>query len=246
MDTEALTATLKIKNTGAVAGKETIQLYVRDVETAVFRPDKELKGFAKVELQPGEETEIAIELDRRAFAYYDAELEDWHVEAGAFEILAGASSRDIRLSATVEVTSTRQAAATADREGLAAYYRFPKGAPVDQGSFEALLGRPVPPNEAITKGSYTLNTPVGDMQDAFVGRQLFGLMNRQMAQLIQGQEGTPTALLMKAVAREMPLRGMLMSGNASITREMLEALLVMINGRALKGLSALIGALRRR
>ena len=243
---DTLTAMLKVQNTGAVAGMETVQLYVRDLETTVFRPDKELKGFAKVELQPGEETEVAIELDKRAFAYYDTELKDWHVETGDFEVLIGASSRDIRLRATVKVASSSEAAYTADREALAAYYDFPKGAPVDQGSFETLLGRPVPPNEAPTKGSYTLNTPVGDMQDAFIGRQLFGLMNRQMAKLIQGQEGTPTALLMEAVAREMPLRGMLMSGNGSISREMLEALLVMINGRTLKGLSALIGALRRR
>ena len=243
---DTLTATLRVKNTGAIAGMEAVQLYVRDVETTVLRPEKELKGFAKVALQPGEETEVAIELDRRAFAYYDTGLKDWHVEAGDFEILAGASSRDIRLSATVEVASTRQAAVAADREGLAAYYDFPKSAPVDQDSFEALLGRPVPRNEAPTKGSYTINTPVGDMTDSFVGRQLFGLMNRQLANLIQGQEDTPTALLMEAMAREMPLRGMLMSGNGSITREMLDALVVMINGRTLKGLSALVGAIRRR
>ncbi len=243
---DTLTATLKVKNTGSVAGMEVVQLYVRDLETTVFRPDKELKGFAKVELQPGEEVEVAIELDRRAFAYYDTGLKDWHVETGAFEILAGASSRDIRLRATVDVTSTRQAPVTADREGLAVYYDFPKGEPVDRASFEALLGRPVPPNEAATRGSYTINTPVGDMTDSFVGRQLFGLMNRQMAKLIQGQEDTPTALLMEAMAREMPLRGMLMASDGSITREMLDALLVMINGRTLKGLGALIGAIRRR
>jgi beta-glucosidase len=245
-DVDTLTATLRVKNTGTVAGMETVQLYVRDIETTVFRPEKELKGFAKIELQPGEGAEVAIELDRRAFAYYDTELKDWHVEAGVFEVLAGASSRDIRLSATVEVASTRQAAVTPDREGLAAYYNFPKGALVDQQSFETLLGRPVPPNDAPAKGSYTINTPVGDMTDTFVGRQLFGLMNRQMAKLIQGQEGTPTALLMEAMAREMPLRGMLMAADGSITREMLDALLVMINGRNLKGLSALIGAIRRR
>ena len=245
-DVDTLTATLRVKNTGTVAGMDTVQLYVRDVETTVFRPEKELKGFAKVELQPGESAEVAIELDRRAFAYYDTELKDWHVESGAFEVLVGASSRDLRLGATVEVVSTRQAAVTADREGLAAYYDFPKGAPVDKKSFETLLGRPVPPNDAPAKGSYTINTPVGDMTDTFVGRQLFGLMNRQMAKLIQGQEGTPTALLMEAMAREMPLRGMLMAADGSVTREMLDALLLMINGRNLKGLSALIGAIRRR
>jgi beta-glucosidase len=245
-EADTLTATLRVKNTGTVAGMETVQLYVRDVETTVFRPEKELKEFFKIELQPGEGAELAIELDRRAFAYYDTGLKDWHVEAGAFEVLVGASSRDIRLSATVEVVSTRQVAVTPDREGLGAYYDFPKGVPVDKKSFETLLGRPVPPNEAPTKGSYTINTPVGDMTDSFVGRQLSGLMKRQIAKMIEGQEDTPIALLMAAMAREMPLRGMLMVGDGSITREMLDALLVVINGRPLKGLSALIGAIRRR
>ena len=245
-DTATLIATLKVRNTGSVTGMETVQLYVRDLETTVFRPDKELKGFAKLELQPGQEAEVSIELDRRAFAYYDTGLQDWHIEAGTFEILVGASSRDIRLRATVEVVSTRQATVTADRDGLAAYYDLPRGAPIDQKSFETLLGRPIPPNEAPTKGSYTISSPIADMHDSFVGRQIFRLANRQMAKLLQGQEGTPTALLMEAMAREMPLRVMLMSGDGSLTREMLEALLVMINGRPFRGLLALLGALRRR
>jgi beta-glucosidase len=245
-DADTLTATLKVKNTGAVTGMETVQLYVRDPESSAFRPDRELKGFAKVSLQPGEEKEVAIELDRRAFAYYDTGLKDWHVESGAFEILIGASSRDIRLSATVEVTSARETTSTANRQGLAAYYNLPKGAPIDRKSFETLLGRPVPPNEPSTKGSYTLNTPIGDMQDSFAGRQLSRFTNRQMAKLLQGREGTPTALLMQAMAREMPLRVMLMSGDGSITREMLEALLVILNGQTLKGLFALFRAIRRR
>ena len=92
---EALTVTFKVKNTGKLAGKEVAQLYVRDVASTAFRPAKELKGFIKVALQPGEETSVTLELDRRAFAYYDPQLKDWRVEAGAFEILVGASSQDI-------------------------------------------------------------------------------------------------------------------------------------------------------
>lgn len=105
-DTEKLTVTLKVKNTGKIEGKEVVQLYVRDVESNVSRPSKELKGFDKVSLNPGEEKELSFELDKRSFAYYNVDIKDWHVETGEFEILVGKSSRDIILKEIVTVNST--------------------------------------------------------------------------------------------------------------------------------------------
>ena len=244
-DQDTLTLTFKVKNTGAVAGKEIAQVYVRDVETTAFRPDKELKGFAKVDLAPGEETQVVIELGPRAFAYFNTEFGDWHVESGKFELLVGASSREILLKAEVEITSSKSAIPAPDQEKLAVYYDFPKGTPVSQNDFEALLGKPVPPNMPSQKGSYTLNTPVGDMSETFIGRQLANLMNKQVSKMIAGMEDTPTALLMETMIKELPLRGMLMMGDGSLNRELLEALLVMINGQFFKGLGALIKAGRQ-
>lgn len=98
---DTLTCRLKVKNTGSRPGKEIVQLYVRDCTGAALRPDKELRGFAKVALQPGEEKEVALTLDMRAFAFYDVESHAWRAADGTFEILVGASSRDIRLSGAV-------------------------------------------------------------------------------------------------------------------------------------------------
>ena len=105
-DKETLTVYVKVKNTGKIAGKEIVQLYVKDLESSVIRPEKELKGFEKVELMPGEEKTVTFILDKRAFAYYNTEIADWHVESGEFEILIGKSSRDIQLRETVKVNST--------------------------------------------------------------------------------------------------------------------------------------------
>ncbi|MBT2761369.1 glycoside hydrolase family 3 C-terminal domain-containing protein [Paenibacillus sp. ISL-20] len=105
-DTEKLTVTVNVKNTGARPGKEIVQLYVHDMESSVIRPEQELKGFDKVELAPGEAKTIIFELDHRSFAYYDIELKDWVVESGDFEIRIGKSSRDIVLTEIVEVEST--------------------------------------------------------------------------------------------------------------------------------------------
>jgi beta-glucosidase len=80
-----------------VAGKEVAQLYVRDVQASVQRPVKELKGFAKVALLPGEEKTVAFELNERSLAYYDPDRQAWVAEPGEFEVLIGSSSHDIRL-----------------------------------------------------------------------------------------------------------------------------------------------------
>ena len=107
-DDETVEVRVRVKNTGNVKGKEIVQLYVRDCESTVNRPEKELKGFEKVELEPGEEKIVSFILDKRAFAYYNTELKDWHVESGEFEILVGKSSRDIVLREKVIVNSTVQ------------------------------------------------------------------------------------------------------------------------------------------
>lgn len=245
-DDGVLTVTFKVKNTGQVAGQEIVQLYVRDVESTPFRPQKELKGFAKIELQPGAETTVSIELDKRAFAWYNTDLKDWAVEAGQFEILVGASSGDLRLNTSLQVTSALQAASISEQDSSPVYHYFPKGASVSQKDFESLLGRPLPANLGSQKGNYSLNTPIGDMSDSFIGRLLHDYMGRQISKIIAGQENTPTALLMEIMIDEAPLRTLLMTGDGSITRPMLDAMLVMINGHFFKGAAALIKAARRK
>jgi beta-glucosidase len=100
---EAVKIYVKVKNTGAVAGKEVAQLYVHDVQASVQRPVKELKGFAKVALLPGEEKTVAFELNERALAFYDPDRKTWVAEPGEFELSIGSSSQDIRLKAKFEL-----------------------------------------------------------------------------------------------------------------------------------------------
>lgn len=105
-DTDTVTVTVDVTNTGKMAGKEVVQLYVADKESAVIRPEKELRDFAKVELMPGETKTVSFTLGKRAFAYYNTTIHDWHVETGEFVIQIGRSSRDIVLQETVTVEST--------------------------------------------------------------------------------------------------------------------------------------------
>ena len=102
---DELTVSVNITNTGKIEGKEVIQLYVTDNECSVVRPIRELKGFEKVSLKPGESRKIVFKLNRRAFAFYCEQSHDWLVEEGDFTISLGSSSRDIRVSKTVFVSS---------------------------------------------------------------------------------------------------------------------------------------------
>lgn len=97
------TVSLDVKNISDIPAKETVQLYVRDVFSCASRPKKELKGYEKISLAPGETKRVSIELDSRSFAYYNTSLHRWYVENGAFEILIGASSRDIRLKKRLDI-----------------------------------------------------------------------------------------------------------------------------------------------
>lgn len=107
-DTDTLTVTCKIKNTGTRVGKEVVQLYVRPLHPKADRPIRELKGFQKVALAPGEEKEVSFTLSKKSFAYYESRLHDWYAETGAYAIEIGASSRDLRLEAAVEVHTDDQ------------------------------------------------------------------------------------------------------------------------------------------
>lgn len=240
---DELLVSCRITNTGNIAGKEIVQVYVHDVESTVFKPVKELKGFEKVDLQPGESKTVSFSLNRRAFAHFEPTSNDWLVETGMFEILVGSSCADIHLSAFVEVTGDETVTSTPVE--LSAYFEAAKAGEIRQETFEKLLGRKAPKNVPAKKGQYTLNTPIGEMQDSFIGRQLFKMVEKNMKSMLQGMEDTPMELLMTAMMKEMPMRTMLMMGGDGINRGMLEGLLTMMNGKFFKGLSHLLRSRRQ-
>ncbi|HVN15580.1 MAG TPA: glycoside hydrolase family 3 C-terminal domain-containing protein [Anaerolineales bacterium] len=115
-DTDGVTITVDVTNTGKVAGKETVQVYVHDQKSELVRPEKELKGFAKVELQPGETKSVSVKLDFRSFAYYHPSYKQWITEDGDFDILIAASATDIRQTLTVALESTVSLPCILDKE----------------------------------------------------------------------------------------------------------------------------------
>lgn len=107
MDGGVVNVSVDVTNTGAVSGKETVQLYICDCTGRVQRPVRELKGFAKVSLAPGETKTVTMTLDARSFSYYSVELHDWYAHSGEYVISVAASSRDIRLEQTISYQTQR-------------------------------------------------------------------------------------------------------------------------------------------
>lgn len=127
-DTDSLTVSVRVKNTGKCAGRTAVQLYVRDLKSTVRRPVRELKGFEKVMLAPREETVLTFTLDKRAFAYWDVRCHDWFVESGDYIIEIGESSRKILCSAPVYVEGTVELSFTITKNTtIGQLMKHPKG-----------------------------------------------------------------------------------------------------------------------
>ena len=130
-DVDGLTVSVDVTNTGPVAGKEIVQLYVHDRKSGLVRPPKELKGFAKVTLKPGETATVTLQLDYRAFAYYHPGYGQWITEDGEFDILLGASAADIRGAERVTLCSTLKLPCLLNREStVREWLEDPAGRPV--------------------------------------------------------------------------------------------------------------------
>ncbi|MBM3137559.1 MAG: glycosyl hydrolase [Chloroflexi bacterium] len=239
---EPLRLSFFIENKGDVEGMETAQVYIHDRVSSVFHPEKELAGFAKVSLKPGEKKKVELELDENALAFFSPARSEWVVEPGEFEILVGASSRDIRMRAVVIVHGKEPQQGQSVPKGLDQYNNLPTDGNFSAQGFEALLGQPLPDNSHERRGHYTVNTPIVDMCETPLGRVLSKYMQKEIRKLVAGFEDSPNALMMKQMTMEGPLRLLLMSAGSHINRGMMEGLLMMINGQLLRGLSHLLKA----
>ncbi len=241
-DTDTLTVSFKVKNTGTVAGAEVAQVYVSDKESTIFRPEKELKGFKKVYLEPGEEKKITVALNKRAFAYYNVNIHDWHVESGEFDILVGASSRDIRLTATVKVTSTAGDVEIPDlKDSLPCYYSG-EITNVSDEDFEKLLGYEIPYKDAPEYGEITINSALEDAAGTKAGKIINDLLVNMFKLMSKGDISQEK--MMTSMALQIPIRCFISMSMGVFTPEMADGLCLILNGKGtLKGLGKIVSGI---
>lgn len=222
-----LKVSCKVKNIGSYAGDEIIQLYVKDTESTIFRPEKELKGFKKIHLEINEEKEVSFELNDRAFAFYNVNVSDWQIESGDFEILVGASSRDIRLATKVYVKSENKAVIPDYRATAPVYYNMDTADKISEEEFK-ILGVNLEGNAKYLKGELTENNSVEQVNCSCVGKFLNGILSIGSKIVAHGSENPD--MILKSI-KDMPLRSFSGFTGGMVSQMSVEGLVDMCNGK---------------
>ena len=225
-DTDDLTVTFKIKNTGDVDGAEIAEIYVADQESTIFRPKKELRAFKKVFLKAGEEKEVSVTLSKRAFAFYNVELQDWQVETGLFDIMVGASSRDIRLTKAVNIISDCTAAVPDYRKTAPAYYTADLAA-MDDAQWTAVYGKALPARERDTTKPIDLYNCLDDASHTKWGGKICRLISKVVGKFGSAENGD--GQMLAAMATQIPIRNFIAMSMGVFSPKMAEGLLMILN-----------------
>jgi len=239
----------RITNTGKLRGKETAQIYLSHENSVLFRPKKELKGFAKVELSPGETGEVRVTLDRRALAVWDPGKPGWAVERGTWKFLVGASSRDIRLQKELTITEGEPLSTWAEslKARVPGYYRpsldrFKDLSPTGDFSrlLESLQEGPLPPLDRNPSDPFTRTSTLEDISTTVTGRLVQKIAMKGLKKMMGAGEEPKTVAMMQAMVREMPLKNFGMLGGVNIPMETIDGLILILNGHLLKGLITMV------
>jgi beta-glucosidase len=215
----------------------------------VPKAEKELKGFRKVLLQPGERTTVTFTLYQRDFAFYQVETAAWVVTSGDYEILIGASSRDIRLRKSVLFQSSQQTHITLSND-VAEYLQLAqnKGA-ISERAFAALYGHAYQSNKQSPYQPYTVNSTLADIKKTLIGRLLYkAMINAGVNTVVDSdpERQLVSRLLIRQTLAHVPLRALANSSGGAFTHGMAEGLARLANGQFLRGISQILRSLPRR
>lgn len=225
---EKVKVTFKLKNTGDRAGAEVAQVYVCPPESNIFKADRELKGFQKVYLEAGEEKKVTIELDERAFSFYNVNISDWHAESGQYKIIVAASSRDSRLYSSVSVTTNKPDAQVPDyTKSARIYYNVDAMSSIPLNQFEAVLGRKVPFNGEYKKGTLTVDSSVSQIKCSPFGFLLNTVLTGG-AKVVSLMAENPEMITQSI--KDMPLRSFSGYTGGILSKKSVEGILDLCNG----------------
>lgn len=234
---EHRTVTATVTNTGRVSGAEVVQLYVAPPKNGLYRPAKELKGFAKVALQPGESKTVTFTLDDRSFAVWcDG---SWKVPMGNYEILVGASVKDIRLHAEMSVDGV---SLTVPEWQKGSWYETLQGLPTD-AEFEKLYGGSLQSDPEPKKGEFTMEHSTMELKDLSpVMMKMFKETESTIAKSFGGKAdySNPSFKMMVMSGADCPLRAAVISSCGAFPANLAEGMLAVANGHPIQGVKKIV------
>ena len=226
------TVRFNITNSGTVGGAEVAQLYISPPEMGLHRPRRELKGFVKVSLMPGETKTVEIKLDDRSFSVW---TDCWKIPGGTYAVQVGASSRDIRLQAEIELDGE---AVPAPKWQPESWYEVPRGLPARE-EWEHLMGHPVAIVPEPRKGQFTMDNSCYEMKDSsWIMKLQYKVTEHIIAKDFGGKKdlSNPAYRMMLISAVDCPLRASVINSTGLMSFSLGRGLLLMANGHILKGL----------
>ncbi len=239
---DKLTVSFKLKNIGDRDGAEVAQVYVCAPESNIFKADRELKGFKKVFLEKGEEKKVSIELDEKAFAFYNVNINDWHTESGEYKIIVAASSRDSRLYAAVTVETDKPDAVVPDyRQSAPIYYNVDSMSSIPDKQFEAVLGSKIPFNGEYKKGDLDLNCTLKQVSCSPFGKVLYGVLTTGAKVVALAAENPE---MITESIKTMPLRSFSGFTGGLVSQKSVDGLVDLCNGTK-GGLKKVIDGLKK-
>lgn len=226
--------TFKVTNSGKCDGAEVAQLYVGMKGGKVFRPAKELKGFAKVFLKAGESKDMTISFDDKTFRYWNVKTNAWEIEGGTYQVMVGGNVADIRLEAEVAITGT-EAEIPYDQAKLPSYYGG-NVQNVQAAEFTELLGTPIP--DGSWTGELGVNDAICQLNHAKSG--LARLIYKILTNMKEKSEAKGKPDLNILFIYNMPFRGIAKMTGGAVSMDMVRGMVLVVNGHFFKGLGKII------
>ena len=216
-----------VKNTGEMAGKEIVQLYIEPIQSTIHRPACELKGFEKISLEPGESKRVQFLLNERSFAVWK---DGWKIPKGDYRICIGKNCQETCLMHEVYLNT----AEVTDSENLPAWYRSFQGIPSQQ-DFETVLGRKIV-EKPVKKGEFSKENTIMEMKPySLIMKLIYFGMETVMARKYGGRDySNPTFKMMMTMSMDCSVSGMQINGG--IKGHLLQGLVEIANGRFFKGI----------
>ncbi len=228
---DTINVAFDLKNSGDRTGKEICQLYVEKFDSKVYRPKKELKAYAKIELKPGDLKHTILNI--KVTDLYVFQNGKFKVESGRYILHIGSSSRDIRLKTEIYIESDDEVF----DDGLKEYKDITPNYILNESDFEKLLGRPIP--RPIATKPYTRNTTLGEIKDTFIGKRIVGVVEKQVSKMSIDEENTMSNMI-SAMIYQMPLRTLASFSGGAISINRIDGLVNLLNKNYLKGIGKII------